>query len=217
MKYAVIGATGYVGNAVVRELAARGHAVTAFARHTDKVFAAPNVQAVKADVHDADFAAQLAGFDAVVSAFSPGWDNPHFARDFTAAYAAIVAAAQTAQVPYLLVIGGAGSLLVDGVALVDTPDFPLQLFAVADAERNLWLDLCGKREVNWAFLAPPLRFGEDRAARPARTGRYRLGTDTLLLANDGSAGIGLADLAVAIADDVERKAHLHQHFTVAAV
>ena len=91
------------------------------------------------------------------------------------------------------------------------------MFAVADAERNLWLDLCGKREVNWAFLAPPLRFGEDRAARPARTGRYRLGTDTLLLTNDGPAGIGLADLAVAIADDVERKAHLHQHFTVAAV
>ena len=202
MKYAVIGGTGYVGDAVVRELAARGHAVTAFVRHTDKVFAAPNVQAVKADVHDADFAAQL---------------NPHFARDFTAAYAAIVAAAQTAQVPYLLVIGGAGSLLVDGVALVDTPDFPPQLFAVADAERNLWRDLCRKREVNWAFLAPPLRFGEDRAARPARTGRYRLGTDTLLLANDGPAGIGLADLAVAIADDVERKAHLHQHFTVAAV
>ena len=73
MNFAVIGATGYVGDAVVRELAARGHAVTAFARHTDKVFAAPNVQAVKADVHDADFAAQLTGFDAVVSAFSPAF------------------------------------------------------------------------------------------------------------------------------------------------
>ena len=42
MKIAVIGATGYVGNAVVKELAARGHKVTAFARNTDKVFAADN-------------------------------------------------------------------------------------------------------------------------------------------------------------------------------
>ena len=40
MKIAVIGATGYVGNAVVRELAGRGHEVTAFARNTDKVFQA---------------------------------------------------------------------------------------------------------------------------------------------------------------------------------
>ncbi len=31
MKIAVIGATGYVGDAVVKELAARGHEVTAFA------------------------------------------------------------------------------------------------------------------------------------------------------------------------------------------
>ena len=38
MKIAVIGATGYVGNAVVQELADRGHEVTAFARNTDKVF-----------------------------------------------------------------------------------------------------------------------------------------------------------------------------------
>ena len=37
MKIAVIGATGYVGNAVVQELAGRGHEVTAFARNTDKV------------------------------------------------------------------------------------------------------------------------------------------------------------------------------------
>ncbi len=46
MKIAVIGATGYVGNAVVQELAGRGHEVTAFARNTDKVFQAQNVAAV---------------------------------------------------------------------------------------------------------------------------------------------------------------------------
>ncbi|MBP8875469.1 MAG: NAD(P)H-binding protein, partial [Neisseria sp.] len=77
MKIAVIGATGYVGNAVVKELAARGHKVTAFARNTDKVFAADNVTAVAADVNAADFADKLQGFDAVVSAFNPGWNNPN--------------------------------------------------------------------------------------------------------------------------------------------
>ena len=71
MKIAVIGSTGYVGNAVVQELAGRGHEVTAFARNTDKVFQAQNVAAVSADVNAADFADKLAGFDAVVSAFNP--------------------------------------------------------------------------------------------------------------------------------------------------
>ena len=61
MKFAVIGATGYVGNAVVRELAERGHEVTAFVRNTGKTLAAPNVTAVQADVHAVDFAAQLSG------------------------------------------------------------------------------------------------------------------------------------------------------------
>ena len=68
------------------------------------------MRAVAADVTAADFAPQLAGFDAVVSAFNPGWTNPHIARDFRAGYAAILAAAKAAQVPYLLAVGGAGSL-----------------------------------------------------------------------------------------------------------
>ena len=219
MKYAVIGATGYVGNAVVRELAARGHAVTAFARHTDKVFAAPNVQAVKADVHDADFATQLAGFDAVVSAYNPGWTNPNIGRDFTAGYAAILAAAKAANVPYLLVVGGAGSLFVaPGVQLIDTPDFPKAIFDGANAARNLLRDLQAQYgDVNWAMVSPPARLGADGGFSEKRSGKYRLGGDELLMAGDIPAGISVADLAVAIADDIERKAHLHQRFTVAAV
>ena len=49
MNLAVIGATGYVGDAVVRELAARGHNITAFARNPAKVLAAANVRAVAAE------------------------------------------------------------------------------------------------------------------------------------------------------------------------
>jgi len=106
MKVAVIGATGYVGNAVVQELAGRGHEVTAFARNTDKVFQAQNVAAVSADVNAADFAGKLAGFDAVVSAFNPGWNNPNIGADFTRGANNIVEAAEAAQVPYLLIVGG---------------------------------------------------------------------------------------------------------------
>ena len=69
MKHAVIGATGYVGRAVVAELAARGHEVVAFARDVSKIPADERVTAVAADVHAPDFAARLQGFDAVCLPF----------------------------------------------------------------------------------------------------------------------------------------------------
>ena len=218
MNLAVIGATGYVGDAVVRELAARGHNITAFARNPAKVLAAANVRAVAADVTAADFAAQLAGFDAVVSAFNPGWTNPHIGRDFRAGYAAILAAAKSAGVPYLLIVGGAGSLYIaPGVQVIDTPDFPKEIYDGANAARDLLTELRGRNDLNWAFISPPARLGAEAGFSEERTGKYRLGQDDLLLDGDAPAGISVADLAVAIADDVEQKAHLRQRFTVASV
>ena len=218
MNFAVIGATGYVGDAVVRELAARGHNITAFARNPAKVLAAANVRAVAADVTAADFAAQLAGFDAVVSAFNPGWTNPHIARDFRAGYAAILAAAKAAQVPYLLAVGGAGSLYVaPGVQLIDTPAFPQEIIDGANAARELLRDLQARDDLNWSLISPPARLGAEAGFSEERTGKYRLGQDDLLMDGDAPAGISVADLAVAIADDVEQKAHLRQRFTVAGV
>lgn len=215
-KIAVIGATGYVGSAVVAELARRGHQVTAFARNTDKVTKADNVQAVSFDVNSADFAQQLKGFDAVVSAFNPGWTNPNIAEDFTRGANSIIAAAKAAQVPYLLVVGGAGSLYVaPNVQLIDTDAFPKEIFAGANAARNLLNDLRDRRDVNWAFISPPALLGADAGFSEARTGEYRLGGDDLLMDGDAPAGISVADLAIAIADDAEKQAHLFKRFTVA--
>ena len=218
MKIAVIGASGFVGDAVVRELAMRGHDVTAFARNAAKVLAAANVRAVVADVTAADFAAQLAGFDAVISAFNPGWTNPHIGRDFRAGYAAILAAAQSADVPYLLVVGGAGNLYVaPGVRLIDTPQFPQEILDVGKAERDLLHDLLAADGLNWAMICPPACFSPENSAALPRMGRYRLGDETLLMDGDKPANISRADIAVAIADDAEQKAHLHKIFTIAAI
>ncbi|WP_165006903.1 NAD(P)-dependent oxidoreductase [Neisseria yangbaofengii] len=217
MKIAVIGATGYVGQAVVNELADRQHQVTAFARNVEKVQKADNIQAVAFDVNSADFASQLQGFDVVVSAFNPGWTNPNIGAEFTQGANAIVEAAKQANVPYLLIVGGAGSLYVaPNVQLIDTPDFPKEIFDGANAARLLLGELQDRRDVNWSFISPPAMLGADAGFSEERTGEYRLGGNDLLMNGDEPAGISVADLAIAIADDAEQKAHLHQRFTVAA-
>lgn len=215
-KFAVIGATGLVGGAVVKELAERGHNITAFARNIDKVYQADNVQAVAVDVNNPDFSDKLIGFDAVVNAFNAGWQNPNIVNDLQTGHANILSAVKRADVPYVLVVGGAGSLNVaPNVQLVDTPDFPADVYPAANVVRELLGELRTRTDINWAFLSPAVMFAINPVSFE-KTGTYRIGQDDVLTNADGSpADISVADLAVAIADDIEQKAHLHQRFTVA--
>ena len=51
----LIGASGFVGTAILNELLARGHKVTAVVRNPEKISASgPDLDVVKADVADTD-------------------------------------------------------------------------------------------------------------------------------------------------------------------
>jgi putative NADH-flavin reductase len=201
MKIAVIGASGNAGSRITAELARRGHAVTAIARNPDKVVAQANVTAVKGDVLDqAGLAALLAGHDAAVS-------SVHFLDSDPVR---LIAAASDSKVGRYLVVGGAGSLEVaPGVRLVTTPGFPVAYKAEAE-KGGAFLDLLrAEKELNWTFLSPSALFTAGQ-----RTGKFRLGTDQLLTADDGKSWISFEDFAVALADEIERPAHIRQRFTV---
>lgn len=217
MNITLIGATGFVGTPLLAELLSRGHAVTVLARHPDKLASRPGLRVAVGDATvPADVAAAAQGADAVASAYNPGWDHPQLADTYTAGSRAIVAGARAAGVQRLLVVGGAGSLFVaPGVQLVDTPGFldhvPPNVVPGARAARDLLTEMQGIDDLDWVFLSPPAMLQDG-----ARSGRYRLGGDGLLMDGPAPAGISVADLAVAIVDELERPAHHRQRFTVAA-
>ena len=60
----------------------------------------------------------------------------------------------------------------------------------------------------------PERIARSLFAAGERTGKFRLGTDQLLTGADGKSSISFEDFAVALADEIERPAHIRQRFTV---
>lgn len=217
MKIALIGATGFVGAAVLTELLRRQHQVTALLRDPAKALPA-GVRAVAADAYDAaSIAAAVRGHDAVISAFNPGWETADLYDTFTAGSAAIEQGVAAGGVKRLLVVGGAGSLFVaPGVQLVDTPNFtdhvPPNVVPGARAARDGLTRLQADTALDWTFLSPAAML-----APGERSGKYRLGGDDLLMDGDRPAGISVADLAVAIVDEIEQPRHVRARFTVAAV
>jgi len=201
MKIAVAGASGRAGSRITAELASRGHQVTGIARNPDKIETHANVTAVKGDANDRAALARLwAGHDVAISSI-------HFSASDVET---LIGAARDSGVSRYLVVGGAGSLEVaPGVRLVTTPGFPAAYKAEAE-KGGAFLDrLRQEKELDWTFLSPSamIDFG-------ARTAKFRLGTDQLLVDADGKSSISFEDFAVAMADEIERPAHRRARFTV---
>jgi putative NADH-flavin reductase len=213
MKVALIGATGFVGSPLLAELLGRGHQVTVLARDPAKLAPQAALSVRKADALDASQVAQaVAGHDAVVSAYNPGWTEPRIHELFLQGTAAIVAGTKRAGLQRFLMVGGAGSLFVaPGLQLVDTPPFPAEYKQGALAAREALNRLKLETDLDWTFLSPPIAL-----APGARSGQYRSGLDDLLPGvGEAPAGITVADLAVAIVDELENPRHIKQRFTVA--
>jgi putative NADH-flavin reductase len=200
-KIAIIGATGRAGSQLLEEALRRGHSVTAIARDTSKIGPRAGVVSQNVDALDsAALQAAVAGHDVVISA-------AHFS---TLPASAVTGPVKKAGVNRLLVVGGAGSLLLpDGTRVIDSKGFPAEYKAEAGAGAEFLENLRQEQDLDWTFLSPSAEFVEGE-----RTGKFRIGKDALLVSSEGRSWITFADYAIAMFDEVDAPKHIRQRFTV---
>jgi uncharacterized protein len=171
------------------------------------------VRAVAGDAFDqGQVTAAARGCDVIVSSVAMR-DAAQASRD-PVMLTRVLAAVAAGQDIRWISLGGAGSLEVaPGVQFVDTAEFPEVARGESAAFRNALQELCEKAPagLRWTVVSPPVLID----VHGPRTGSYRIGTDTVLRRADGSSQISAADLAVAVADEIERVGHVRARFTVA--
>lgn len=215
-KVVLIGASGFVGNAILNELLERGHEVTAVVRHPEKMKAEnPRLSVVGMDVEDSARLTDVCkGHDAVISAYNPGWGNPDMYEDTLRVYPKILNAVKASGTGRLLIVGGAGSLFVKpGVRLVDTGTLPEAWLPGVKSMAKFYLEtLVHEQDLDWVFFSPAANLGNLQPG--VRTGKFRLGKDDLIVDEKGDSFISVEDYAMAMVDELEQKNHHKERFTI---
>ena len=106
-------------------------------------------------------------------------------------------------------VGGASSLVLPDGSLVFDAYIPKEFVHAVRGAMELLDDIKQENALDWTFLSPAidLQAGE-------RTGKFRLGTDSPVMDDAGKSRISVADMAVAIVDEIEKGQFIHRRFTV---
>ncbi|MES2934096.1 MAG: NAD(P)H-binding protein [Pseudomonadota bacterium] len=209
MKIALIGATGNIGSPIAQEALQRKHSVSAITRRAELPSQLDGVVALQADPFDvAALSKAVQGHDVIASAFGPGPESAALVPQITKA---LIAAARAAGIKRLVVVGGAGNLLVaPGLQLVNAPGFPDMYKPYALAHGEALALLREATDLAWTFFAPPALIGPGD-----KVGIFRTGTDNLISDAEKNSKISYADYADAFVTELETGAHPRQVLTVA--
>jgi len=205
MKIAIIGANGKTGVNLVKEALKQGYDVAAIVRN--KEYKNGDIKVVYKDIFELA-RPDIASFDAVISAFA-AWSDETF--PLHKKVAKHLADALSGTKTRLIIVGGAGTLLVDdqGTMAMDMPGFPPEYMGVAKATAESFFELKGRTDVLWTYVSP----AGDYDADGARTGKYVLGGDNLILNPKNESYISYADLALAVIDELKNRNFVQKRFT----
>jgi putative NADH-flavin reductase len=208
MKVAIIGASGFIGAAILDEALSRGHEVTAIVRHPEKIKVSnPKLTVKKGDTtNEAELTELLKGNEAVIVAYKTD-DTAESVK----ATNALIDAVRKDGIKRVLLVSGAASLEVaPGKLLIDTPQFPAEWKNLAIATKEALEVIKQANDLDWTALSPAIMIEPG-----PRTGKFRLGTNQVVFNEKGESKISNADYAVALIDELERPQHIRQRFTLA--
>ena len=154
----------------------------------------------------------MEGFDVVIDAFG-AWTPETLPQHSTSLkhLCDIVSGKNTR----LLIVGGAGSLYVNPehtAQVMDGADFPDIFKPLASNMGKALEELRTRNDVKWTYLSP----AGDFQAEGARTGKYILGGEELILNSKGESVISYADYAIAMVDEAVSGKHIQQRISVVA-
>lgn len=198
MKIAVLAANGKVGRLVVSEALNAGHDVSAFVRAE---FGGDKRARVIVKDNLALSASDLSGYEAIIDAYGV-WDN---VEEFKAEGLAVLKALSGAAARVIFV-GGAGSSLVGGVRLVNTPDFPAEFKLLASAHLARLEIITKDKSTNWSIFMPAAEFDPN-----GPLGAYSIkDSGELALNSKGASYISYATYAKALIDEALKPKYIHK-------
>jgi len=212
MKIALFGATGHVGRAILDEALARGIEVTAIVRQPSRMDSRDaRVTVVGGDLAKPDsWLDAVRGCDVLIVSISARRDGDNDAVPALAA--TVLDYLPKAGVKRLIWVGGAASLETSpGVRVFDDPHFPAAWKNEAQGQiKALEVFRHSNSDIEWTYMSPAAVLEDG-----ARTGKYRVGSDQLLVDGDGKSQISVADYALALLDRVDKNDARRQRITVA--
>ena len=227
MRIAIIGASGNIGSRIHAEATGRGHEIKAFTRSGAAARGAPWRDL---DIFDLEALREVVpSVDVVVSAFHPG----NSARDIgdalqraiadPTAYARVatnlVKALERRTATRVIVVGGAANLEIAPGVTTDDDDGRLrqvfrsigvpEAYAKAAKGHRDALNVLRQSNRRWTYVSPSAEIYAG-----VRTGRFRIGSDQLLMDSTGRSHISYDDFACAVLDEIEEPRHIQRRFTV---
>jgi uncharacterized protein len=219
LKIVVYGGSGAIGSRIVKEAAARGHTVVVVDRSPKPELAPKGVTIVTGDALDPkDVLKNAAGADALVSAvIARPAPTADFALRVVKSYVEALrtqSAAKNAgaKKTRLLVVGGASSLYnAQGKRLIDAfagAEMPAGMAGEVRSSVDSLDYLRTVSDVSWTFFSPG-----GNISPGTRTGKFRLGTEQILVDDKGQSAISMEDYAVAALDELEKPQFVNKRFT----
>ncbi len=207
MKIAIIGASGFVGRAIVKETLNAKHFVLAISR-SGKFDNDPNLVSLHCDIfNETDLYESLKNVDVVISAYNSGWSNPNLYNEFIEGNKHIINVIKKLN-KRIIIVGGASSLLLSNnepLMSQMAPDWKEKVKGAFDLLFMLRKD----ESFLWTFVSPateilPLEIHE----------KYNVGGDYVLYNAKGKSQITVADLAHFIVHRAIHDNNIHKRLTL---